>query len=58
MGETSTKIKQHNLSIYDKVSTDSRTRKLLPKFLCYVWLARILDIGHLVRVFKAKLVCD
>ena len=26
-------------------------------YVCYDWLARVLDIEHLVRIYRAKLMC-
>ena len=57
MGEARTKNKEQHLSKYEKVSMGSKTKKFL-LFLCYDWLARVLGIGHLVRIFRAKLVCN
>ena len=41
------KIKEHNLSEYDKISMVSRTRKALPILLLFRSVG-VSDIGHLI----------
>ena len=52
----STANTEHSFSTYDKVTMVSKTRKFL--LLCYDWLARVSDIGHLVKVFRVKIACN